>query len=221
MSAVGWVGVDDVTHPLFCRVNVRKPQEISASPEGSLSRGAHMAADDRDELNAGSTRRDHRTGQRRRPRHRPPEFRGRLTGMAHRRGVAVIGVDAAYTSRWGAQHWRKPLQQQASDPAAVTGHHGAAVAIGRRGLGVAIRRRPAGPRTRQRTGAGAPPARPDHPPTSTRRCRSSGSPPRPQRRRGVPVHQTTPTASGQHRSGRMGLRNGGRSTPNTALTPGQ
>jgi hypothetical protein len=107
------------------------------------------------------------------------KFRTRLTGMANRRGIAVIGVDPAYTSRWGAQHWRKPLQQQTSDPAAVTTHHGAAAAIGRRGLGLAIRRRPAGPRIRQRTGAGTPPARPEHQPGTTRRCRSSGSPPRP------------------------------------------
>jgi IS605 OrfB family transposase len=107
------------------------------------------------------------------------KFRTRLTGMASRRGIAVIGVDPAYTSRWGAQHWRKPLQQQTSDPAAVTPHHGAAVAIGRRGLGLAIRRRPAGPRTRLRTCAGTSPARPEHQPGTTRRCRSSGSPPRP------------------------------------------
>jgi hypothetical protein len=135
------------------------------------------------------------------------KLRTRLTAMAGRRGIAIVGVDAAYTSRWGAQHWRKPLQQQTSDPAAVTVHHAAAAAIGRRGLGLAIRRRPAGPRTRQRTRAGTPPARPDHhqPSTTPRRCRSSGSPPRPPRRRGVPVQRTTPTASGQHRSGRTGL----------------
>ena len=126
-------------------------------------------------------------------------FRTRLTGMAARRGIAVIGVDPAYTSRWGAQHWCTPLRQQTSEP--VTGHHGAAVAIGRRGLGVAIRRRPAGPRTRQRTSVGTPPARPDHQPTSTRRCRSSGPPTPP---RGARVHRRTPTASGQHRSGRTG-----------------
>jgi hypothetical protein len=107
-------------------------------------------------------------------------FRARLTGMAARRGIAIIGVDPAYTSRWGAQHWRTPLQQQTSDPSTVTGHHGAAAAIGRRGLGLAIRRRPAGPRTRQRTRAGTSPARPDHQPgTTPRRCRSSGSPLRP------------------------------------------
>lgn len=132
------------------------------------------------------------------------KFRTRLTSMANRRGIAIIGVDPAYTSRWGAQHWRKPLQQQTSDPATVTTHHGAAAAIGRRGLGLTIRRRPAGPRTRQRTSAGTSPARPDHQPgTTPRRCRSSGSPPRPPPR-GVPVHRTTPTASGQHRSGHTG-----------------
>jgi hypothetical protein len=84
------------------------------------------------------------------------KFRGRLTSMAARRGIAVIGVDAAYTSRWGAQHWAKPLQQQTSDP--VTRHHAAAAAIGRRGLGLVIRRRPAGPRNGQRTATGTPPA---------------------------------------------------------------
>lgn len=136
-------------------------------------------------------------------------FRDRLTSMATRRGIAVLGVDSAYTSMWGRQHWRKPLQQQTSDPAAVTVHHGAAAAIGRRGLGTPMRRRPAGPRTQQRMRAGTPPARPDQPPTPTRRCRSSGSPPRPQRRRGAPVHQRTPTVRGQHRSNR------------TVLTPAQ
>jgi IS605 OrfB family transposase len=133
------------------------------------------------------------------------KFRTRLTSMATRCGIAVIGVDPAYTSAWGRQHWRKPLQQQTSDPATVTVHHGAAAAIGRRGLGMPIRRRPAGPRTQQRMCAGTPPARPDQPPSTTRRCESSGSPTRPPRRRGMPVHQTTPTASGQHRSGRTGL----------------
>ncbi len=87
-------------------------------------------------------------------------FRMRLTAMADRRGIAVIRVDAAYTSKWGEQHWRKPLQQQTSGT--VTRHHAAAAAIGRRGLGLAIRRRPAGPRNGQRTAAGTPPARPDH-----------------------------------------------------------
>lgn len=124
-------------------------------------------------------------------------FRTRLTGMAARRGIAIIGVDPAYTSKWGAQHWVKPLQQQTSGP--VTRHHGAATAIGRRGLGLAIRRRPAGPRNGQRTVAGTPPARPDHPPNHGGRHGSSGPP---LRTRCTPVPRTTPAASGQHRSGR-------------------
>jgi hypothetical protein len=124
-------------------------------------------------------------------------FRTRLTAMAARRGVAVIGVDAAYTSKWGAQHWARPLQQQTSEP--VTRHHGAATAIGRRGLGLAIRRRPTGPRNGQRTLAGTPPARPDHRPNHDGRQDNSGPPPR---RQCAPVRRRTPAASGQHRSGR-------------------
>jgi IS605 OrfB family transposase len=139
-------------------------------------------------------------------------FRDRLIGMAARRGLTVIGVDPAYTSKWGNQHWRTPLQQQTSHPAAVTTHHGAAVAIGRRGLGLAIRRRPAGPRNGLgappacggRTAAGTPPTRPDrHPSVTQGGCGSSGPPTHPPR--GVPVHRKTPTGRGQHRSGRTGL----------------
>jgi hypothetical protein len=126
------------------------------------------------------------------------KFRTRLTSMAARRGIAIIGVDAAYTSRWGAQHWVKPLQQQTSEP--VTRHHGAAAAIGRRGLGQAIRRRPAGPRNGQRTVAGTPPVRPERPPDHVGRRGSSDPPTRTPR--GVSVHRRTPATSGQHRSGR-------------------
>jgi hypothetical protein len=114
-------------------------------------------------------------------------FRTRLIGMAACRGIAVIGVDAAYTSRWGAQNWRKPLQQQTSEP--VTGHHAAAAAIGRRGLGLAIRRRPAGPRSGQRTAAGTPPARPDHQPNTTPGRRGSSGP---------PTHLEACRSTGQH-----------------------
>ena len=113
-------------------------------------------------------------------------FRTRLVGMAARRGIAVIGLDAAYTSRWGNQHWRKPLQQQTSEP--VTGHRAAAAAIGRRGLGLAIRRRPAGPRSGQRTAAGTPPAKP-HQPNATPRRRGSSGP---------PTHLKACRSTGQH-----------------------
>ena len=141
------------------------------------------------------------------------KFRTRLTGMAARRGIAIIAVDPAYTSRWGAQHWRKPLQQQTSDPATVTAHHAAAAAIGRRGLGLAIRRRPAGPRTRQRTRVGTPPARPDHQPSTTpRRCRSSGPPTPTTRRAGPPdnTHRQRPTPFGPHRTHSCSLIRNGR-----------
>ncbi|MCX4692733.1 hypothetical protein [Streptomyces sp. NBC_01408] len=68
-------------------------------------------------------------------------FRERLRGMAHHRGLIVIAVDPAYTSRWGGRHWKAPLQQQ-SKTTVVTGHHAASVAIGRRALGYGVRRRP-------------------------------------------------------------------------------
>jgi hypothetical protein len=68
-------------------------------------------------------------------------FRQRLCGMAHHQGLVVIAVDPAYTSRWGGQHWTKPLQDQATETT-VTRHHAAGVAIGRRALGHRIRRRP-------------------------------------------------------------------------------
>jgi len=70
------------------------------------------------------------------------KFRARLTGMASRRGVAIIGVDASYTSRWGAQHWQRPL---ATPRRKTTRHDAASVAIGRRALGYPIRRRTAPP----------------------------------------------------------------------------
>jgi IS605 OrfB family transposase len=66
-------------------------------------------------------------------------FRDRLTQMAANSGLAVIAVDPAYTSRWGAQHWLQPLQTQFS--LTTTGHHAAAVVIGRRALGQRARRR--------------------------------------------------------------------------------
>jgi hypothetical protein len=67
-------------------------------------------------------------------------FRERLRGMAYHRGLVVVAVDPAYTSRWGGQHWQQPLAQQSKS--SVTRHHAAAMAIGRRGLGHGIRRRP-------------------------------------------------------------------------------
>ena len=93
------------------------------------------------------------------------QFRDRLAAMAYQAGLWVIAVDPAYTSRWGAQHWLRPLQQnqqqtqqdhQASVPT-VSGHHGAAVAIGRRARTLRVRRKRNGPRHGQRTMPGQPP----------------------------------------------------------------
>jgi IS605 OrfB family transposase len=70
------------------------------------------------------------------------KLRARLVSMAAELGVSVVAVDPAYTSKWGAQHWQKPLT---SKNRRTTRHHAAAVAIGRRALGHPIRRRTAPP----------------------------------------------------------------------------
>ncbi|MFF4305380.1 IS200/IS605 family accessory protein TnpB-related protein [Streptomyces sp. NPDC001601] len=69
-------------------------------------------------------------------------LRARLVSMAAELGIPVIAVDPAYTSRWGTQHWQKPLT---STTRKTTRHDAAAVAIGRRALGHPIRRRTAPP----------------------------------------------------------------------------
>lgn len=89
-------------------------------------------------------------------------FRQRLVGMAHNHGLSIIAVDPAYTSRWGAQHWQKPLNQShrknSSDP--VSRHESAAVVIGRRSLGHHARRRTEKTRLLQRKLTGKPSSRP-------------------------------------------------------------
>ncbi|MER5523461.1 IS200/IS605 family accessory protein TnpB-related protein [Streptomyces sp. NPDC002677] len=78
-------------------------------------------------------------------------LRARLVSMAAELGIPVIAVDPAYTSKWGAQHWQKPLTGKNRK---TTRHDAAAVAIGRRALGHPIRRRTAPPRTHQSDGCG-------------------------------------------------------------------
>ncbi|MBA2944618.1 transposase [Streptomyces himalayensis] len=75
----------------------------------------------------------------------------RLASMAAEQDVAIVAVDPAYTSRWGAQHWQKPL---ATPHRETTRHDAASIAIGRRALGHPIRRRTAPPRTHQSDGCG-------------------------------------------------------------------
>ena len=74
------------------------------------------------------------------------KLRARLLAMATDAAISVIAVDPAYTSKWGAQHWQKPL---AATHPQTTRHHAASVAIGRRALGHRIRRRTAPPRPHQ------------------------------------------------------------------------
>ncbi|MEU5390670.1 hypothetical protein ABZ407_05505 [Streptomyces tibetensis] len=69
-------------------------------------------------------------------------LRARLVSMAAELGIPIVAVDPAYTSRWGAQHWQKPLITSKRKP---TRHDAAAVAIGRRALGHPVRRRTAPP----------------------------------------------------------------------------
>ncbi|AEM86182.1 IS200/IS605 family accessory protein TnpB-related protein [Streptomyces violaceusniger] len=66
------------------------------------------------------------------------KLRSRLVSMAAELGITVVAVDPAYTSRWGAQHWQRPLTTKTRK---TTRHDAAAVAIGRRALGRPIRRR--------------------------------------------------------------------------------
>ncbi|MGW9030714.1 IS200/IS605 family accessory protein TnpB-related protein, partial [Streptomyces sp. NPDC055722] len=69
-------------------------------------------------------------------------LRARLVSMATELGITVIAVDPAYTSRWGAQHWQKPLTHKTRK---TSRHDAAGIAIGRRALGHRIRRRTAPP----------------------------------------------------------------------------
>ncbi|MFC0863909.1 IS200/IS605 family accessory protein TnpB-related protein [Sphaerimonospora cavernae] len=100
-------------------------------------------------------------------------LRGRLAAMADATGIAVIAVDPAYTSKWGAQHWQQPLT---SAKRKISRHEAAAVAIGRRAQGHPIRRRAAPPRDDQsdRRGHRTVRARPDAPGREGPRPRGPG-----------------------------------------------
>ena len=55
------------------------------------------------------------------------KFAGRLIQMASNAGLAVIAVDPAYTSMWGAEHWLVALREISTE---ASGHHAAALVIG-------------------------------------------------------------------------------------------
>ena len=67
-------------------------------------------------------------------------FKATIAAMASTRGLAVIAVDPAYTSRWaGKYRWHHTLN--CSSDHRCSSHHGAAVVIARRGLGLGARRK--------------------------------------------------------------------------------
>jgi IS605 OrfB family transposase len=79
------------------------------------------------------------------------KLRARLASMAAEQGIAIVAVDPAYTSKWGTQHWQKPL----ITPRRKTSRHDAAsIAVGRRALGYPIRRRTTPPPQQQSDAAG-------------------------------------------------------------------
>ncbi|WP_217236745.1 transposase [Streptomyces sp. AC555_RSS877] len=88
------------------------------------------------------------------------KLKTRLVSMAAEQAVAIVAVDPAYTSRWGAQHWQKPLTTPRRK---MSRHDAASIAVGRRALGHPIRRRTAPPHPDQsdRGGHRTVQARPD------------------------------------------------------------
>ncbi|WSQ15431.1 transposase [Streptomyces sp. NBC_01231] len=80
-------------------------------------------------------------------------LKARLVSMAAEQDIAIVAVDPAYTSRWGAQHWQKPLTTPRHKPSR---HDAASIAVGRRALGHPIRLG-APPRPLRRWGRTAPP----------------------------------------------------------------
>jgi IS605 OrfB family transposase len=121
------------------------------------------------------------------------KFRDRLVQMAANAGLSVIVVDPAYTSRWGAEHWLRPLREH--HPKA-TGHHAAAVVIGRRGLGHRARRRATGTRTAPEEAARPAQARPRTTPKPETAPRKPAAPPGPRQPPGTKTRQPHRTTAG-------------------------
>ncbi|WP_344240231.1 IS200/IS605 family accessory protein TnpB-related protein [Actinocorallia libanotica] len=78
-------------------------------------------------------------------------LKARLVSMAAEHGIALVAVDPAYTSRWGAQHWQQPTSTTRRK---TSRHEAASIVIGRRALGLGARRRTAPPPHHQSDGAG-------------------------------------------------------------------
>jgi hypothetical protein len=129
-------------------------------------------------------------------------LRDRLVQMPANAGLSVIVIDPAYTSRWGAEHWLRPLREH--HPKA-TGHHAAAVVIGRRGLGHRARRRAAGNHAAAEEAARPAPARARSTPAAGTVPRKPAAPPGPRQppgaKTGRPHRITAGNQAAQDRSG--------------------
>ena len=67
------------------------------------------------------------------------KFSHTMASATHRNSMTLVAVDPAYTSRWGARYWKKPLdrsRRQQGDR-----HQAAAVVIGRRSHGYSEKRK--------------------------------------------------------------------------------
>lgn len=124
------------------------------------------------------------------------KLKARLVAMAAEQDIAVVAVDPAYTSRWGAQHWQQPLTTPTRK---TTRHDAASIAIGRRALGHPIRRRTAPPPAHQSDGQGHRTVQAG--PEAQRREEPRPHPPGPRTRRVPPGSGTKAGAQcAQHRS---------------------
>jgi IS605 OrfB family transposase len=130
------------------------------------------------------------------------KLRDRLVQMAANAGLSVIVVDPAYTSRWAAEYWLRPLREH--HPKA-TGHHAAALVIGRRGLGHRARRRATGNQTAPEEAARPAQARPRTIPAAGNAPRKPATPRGPRQPHGTKTgrpHRTTAgNQAAQDRSG--------------------
>jgi hypothetical protein len=77
------------------------------------------------------------------------QFRDRLVQMAANRGIAVVAMDPAWTSKWGTAYWQQPLQAR-YPRRQITRHYAACVVLGRRALGLRARRQPGVPAPHRR-----------------------------------------------------------------------
>ncbi|WP_211359631.1 transposase [Actinocorallia herbida] len=78
-------------------------------------------------------------------------LKARLVSMATEQGIALVAVDAAYTSRWGARYWQQPTSTRKIK---TSRHEAASLVIGRRAQGFGAGRRTAPPPRHRSDGAG-------------------------------------------------------------------